>query len=266
MPNAREPHREVSMKILALGLTGAGKTTQFLTLPGRKFIYIFDPNAILTLQGFDVDYEEFLPDNINLDVKSLSKDKKPIPVMKGYSADVYSKWELDFEGKMRSGFFNDYDWLGFDSFTTLSSMVMDSILKINGRPDSWPGQDDYGPQMLTLTNIFRQTTSLGIGVYATAHIESRQDKVTKKVSTQPMMTGRLANSLPLLFSEIFLLEVHDGVRTAQTQQDNDFKTVRTSMRGLDIYENVDIDFSKEPVGQGIGGLINWYKRTGGKSD
>ena len=50
MPNAKDSHAKVAHKILILGKTGSGKTTQFLTLPGKKFIYLFDPNAILTLQ------------------------------------------------------------------------------------------------------------------------------------------------------------------------------------------------------------------------
>ncbi len=270
MPNAREPHRPSAMKILSLGVTGAGKTTQFLTLPGKKFAYLFDPNAILSLQGFDVDYEEFLPDNINLDVKSLSKDSKRPTVMKGFSADVYAKWELDFETKLRSGFFANYSWLMLDSFSTLSAMVMDSILKINGRPDSWPGQDDYGPQMLTLSNIMRQLTSMGIGIYVTGHIETRQDKVTKKIQTQPMMTGRLTQNLPLLFSEIFLLDTAKNdkglvVHTLQTKPTEDFKTIRTSMRGLELYESIEIDFQKDLSGQGLGGVIKWFQKNSGRA-
>lgn len=73
MPNARTAHESSTHKFLLLGDTGSGKTTQFLTLPGRKFIYLFDPNAILSLQGHDIDYEEFLPDSLNLSIKSLSK-------------------------------------------------------------------------------------------------------------------------------------------------------------------------------------------------
>lgn len=261
MPNARSPHSRVTMKVLALGNTGAGKTTQFLTLPGKKFIYLFDPNAILSLQGYDVDYEEFLATGMNLDVKSLSKDNKRVPVMRSTSAAMYEAWERDFEDRIRSGFFADYDWLGFDSFTTLSSMVMDEILRINNRPDTWPGQDDYGPQMLTLTNIVRQAAALPINIYFTGHIETRQDKVTKKVNTQPMMTGRLVQNLPLIFSEIFLLECTTGptavTYTLQTKPDSEFKTVRTSIKGLELFEDVTIDFSQPIVGQGLGGILNW---------
>ena len=75
MPNAKDAEVSPVESILAIGTTGVGKTTQFLTLPGKKFIYLFDPNALRSLAGHDVDYEEFRIDSMDLDlsVKSLKK-------------------------------------------------------------------------------------------------------------------------------------------------------------------------------------------------
>lgn len=270
MPNAREAHSKISYKILMLGTTGAGKTTQFLTLPGKKFIYLFDPNAILSIQGQDIDYEEFLPDIMNLDVKSLSKEtnKGVKPTMKRRAADTYRNWELDFESKIDSGFFDDYDWIGFDSFTTLADMVMDEVLQINGRPDQWPQQDDYGPQMLTLKNIIRTVTSLGKNIYFTGHMEMKQNELTKKIYNEPIMTGRLKASLPLLFSEIFVLTVDgsakgDSVYQLQTHPTRDTPLIRTSVKGLEPFEDVTVDFEKPLSGQGLGGIINWWSKQQG---
>ena len=270
MPNAINAHEASTLKILVLATTGAGKTTQFLTLPGKKFMYLFDPNGILSLQGYDVDYEEFLPDVMNLDVKSLDKEvkKASAPTMKRTNTDVYRRWEEDFESKIESGFFNDYDWIGMDSFTTLSDMVMDEVLRINNRPDSWPNQDDYGPQMLTLKNIVRTMTSLGKNIYFTGHIEMKQDELTKRIYNTPIMTGRLKATLPLLFSEIFVLEVvSDGKGaveyTIQTKPTRDTPLIRTSMKGLEIFENVSINFNEPVEGQGLGGIINWSRKQKG---
>jgi hypothetical protein len=266
MPNAKTAHADTTYKVLVLGQTGAGKTTQFLTLPGKKFIYLFDPNALLSLQGYDLDYEEFLPDVMNLDVKSLSKDNKNVAqVMKRRAHDTYRNWEADFEAKIESGFFNDYDWIGFDSFTTLSDMVMDEVLRVNNRPDAWPQQDDYGPQMLTLKNIIRTVTSLGKNVYFTGHMEMKQDDLTKKIFNTPIMTGRLKATLPLLFSEIFVVSAsgdRDGnvSYSVQAKPDRETPLIRTSIKGLEPFEDVTIDFDKEVEGQGLGGIINWYSR------
>jgi GTPase SAR1 family protein len=46
MANAKDAHATSTPKILLLGDTGAGKTTQVLTLPGRKFAYLFDPKSL----------------------------------------------------------------------------------------------------------------------------------------------------------------------------------------------------------------------------
>lgn len=265
MPNALDAHAASTYKVMALGQTGSGKTTQFLTLPGKKFIYLFDPNALLSLRGYDVDYEEFLPDVMNLDVKSLSKDNKGKPVMKRRAADTYRNWESDFETKIDSGFFDPYDWIGFDSFTTLADMVMDEVLQINNRPDSWPQQDDYGPQMLTLKNITRTLTSLGKNIYFTGHMEMKQDELTKKIYNTPIMTGRLKATLPLLFSEIFVLETttnKDGeaMYTLQCKPSRETPLIRTSIKGLELYEDVTVDFTTSVEGQGLGGIINWYAK------
>ena len=62
--NAKEVEGEQHHKILMLGTAGTGKTTQILTLPRPTFIYIFDPNALESLKGHDIDYKLFLPDRL----------------------------------------------------------------------------------------------------------------------------------------------------------------------------------------------------------
>lgn len=263
MANAKNARENSSPKFLLLGDTGAGKTTQILTLPGKKFCYLFDPNAILSLQGHDVEYEEFLPDRLNLSVKSLSKgsggDQKGDKTT-SFQNSLYVEWEKDFNDRIKGGFFNTIDVIGFDSATTLLDLIMDRVLTINGRAGSWPQQDDYGPQMLAFQNICRQLTALGKTVVMTGHLETKQDELTKRIFRGPMMTGRLRTKVPLLFSDIFVCEAsNDGRGTTkhliQTVPDRTTTTVRTTMKGLNPHEDVTIDWSKDPVGQGIGGLL-----------
>lgn len=261
MPNAKEftQANRPPPKILALGDAGSGKTTQFLSLPGKKFAYLFDPNAILSLQGQDVDYEEFLPDKLSLKLTSLKKDVGDAK-KNNKGAELYRAWESDFEDKINAGFFKDYQWLMLDSFTTLSDMVMDGILAINGRGGMWPQQDDYAPQMLALTNIVRTCTSMGIGLYVTGHVETKQDDTTKKILTEPMMTGRLKRKLPILFSEIFFFEpMEDSKREVRymmkTKPDRMFRNIRTSMKGLDPAIDVTLDFNQSLTSQGLGAIM-----------
>lgn len=258
MPNARDAKDLKTHKFLLLGDTGSGKTTQLLTLPGKKFAYLFDPNAILSLRGHDLDYEEFLPDRLNLSVKSLSKDKGDKTT--AFKNDLYVEFEKDFNERVSSGFFDGYDVIAMDSATTLLDLIMDRVLTINGRAGNWPQQDDYGPQMLVFTNICRTLMSMNKVIFMTGHLETKQDALTNKIYRQPMMTGRLTKKIPLLFSDIFTCEVENdqrgGVRhKIQTIPDRTTTTVRTSIKGMEAFEDVTIDWSKPVVGQGIGGLI-----------
>lgn len=265
MPNAKEVKGAVQKKILVLGDTGNGKTSQILTLPGRKFVYIFDPNALNTLQGYDIDYEEYLPSPVAAAVRSLSKvvggDRS---VLTG--SDVYKKFEETFNERLQSGFFNQYNWICFDSATTLLDLIMDRVLTINGRYGTWPHEDDYGPQMIAFTNLCRSITALGKSIYMTGHLEVRQNKLTKRVATQPMMTGRLVQKIPLLFSDVLVAsagldEKGKPYYTIQTVPSEEIRTVRCSIKGLEPIENVTIDWSKDPEGQGLGGILNWEMRT-----
>lgn len=257
MANAKNAHETSSRKFLLLGDTGSGKTTQLLTLPGRKFAYLFDPNAILSLQGHDVEYEEFLPDRLNLSVKSLKKDVGD--KTSAFRNSLYQEWEKDFNDRVTSGYFNNFDVIAIDSATTLLDLIMDRVLTINGRAGHWPQQDDYGPQMMSFTNICRQLTALGKIVFLTGHLETKQDELTKRIFRGPMMTGRLRTKIPLLFSDIFVTEAENDGRgnvtyKIQTVPDRTTTSVRTTMKGLGPFEDVTIDWSKPVEGQGIGRL------------
>ncbi|MDE3023479.1 MAG: hypothetical protein KGI54_16795, partial [Pseudomonadota bacterium] len=84
-----------------------------------------------------MEYEEFYPDRLNLSVKSLSKDKGGDKTT-DHKNDLYRMWEQDFDDKMASGFFDDFDVIGIDSATTLLDLIMDRVLTINGRSGTWP--------------------------------------------------------------------------------------------------------------------------------
>ena len=99
-------------------------------MPGRKFAYLFDSNALLSLQGHDAEYEEFLPDRLNLSVKSLKKDVGDKTT--NFKNDMFVEWEKDFNHRLQTGFFDNIDVIAFDSCTTFLDLIMDRVLTING--------------------------------------------------------------------------------------------------------------------------------------
>lgn len=260
MPNAKDIQK-ATPRILVYGDAGCGKTSQFPTFPGKLFAYLFDPNAGQSLRGQDIDYEEFYPEDISLQLTSLSAKNKPNVTPKCKTgAESYNAWEADWDARIKDGFFNDYDAIMFDSLTTFGDLVMDGVLAINGRGGQWPQQDDYAPQMLAIKNVFRAVTSLGIPIYVTAHCQPMQDELTKKVFHQILVTGQLRQKLPLLFSEILHLEASGdqkgGVNyLAQTKPDRMFPLVRCSTKGLAFKEDITLDYNKPLKGQGLGGLL-----------
>jgi hypothetical protein len=271
MPNAKDHKGLQPHQFLMLGSVGTGKTSQFLTLPGKKFAYLFDPNSILTLQGHDVDYEEFYPSKISMDVQSLSKDGKGDKVTGKSQSEVYLQWEKHADKALKDGFFDQYDNIMFDSATTLLDLIMDRILNINGRPGSWPHQDDYGPQMMTFTSVMRTFVSLGKTLYVTGHLSMDKDELTQAIYRMPIMTGKLKDKIPLLFSDIFATDAsNDGkgkvTHTIQTVSDRKTPIIRCSIKGLNPSEDVTIDWSKSIEGQGLGGILNWEVKNRAKTD
>lgn len=262
MPNAKDVTNEElgAPKFLLIGSTGSGKTAQILTLPGKTFAYLFDPSALSTLKGHDIDYEEFMPTKMNLGAVSLSKGKSD-PVTKGSDAhDVYNLWAADADKKEAEGFFDQYDNICFDSFTTFSAIVMDRILKINGREGQFPQQDDWAGQMQTITNVVRQFIAMKKVLLFTAHDQFKQDKTSSRMQNVIMLTGQLRISLPLLFSEIWHMDCASTANfekfQAQTRPDRLNPAIRCTYRDMDMFHDVTIKDWKNPQAYGLGKILN----------
>jgi hypothetical protein len=260
MPNAKDITSEQvgKPKFLLVGPTGSGKTSQACTLPGKTFAYLFDPSALATLRGQDVEYEEFVPERLNLGAVSLSKGKSD-PKTKTDAPDIYTMWEKDFTIKQEEGYWDEIDNIVFDSFTTFSDIVMDRILFLNGRTGQFPQQDDWGGQMQTITNVVRTLTGMNKILLFTGHDEFRQDEASKRMQNTILLTGRLRVKVPLLFSDIWHMEcvstAGEHKYQAQTRPDKMNPAVRCTFRGLEMFHDMTIKDWSKPGEYGIGKLL-----------
>jgi hypothetical protein len=252
--------------VLAVGPPSTGKTTSILSLPGKKFLYVFDPNSLQALRpyrkGQDLQFAPFIADmqEVDISVKSLKKELFDKSGRKSkIEPRLYPQFERDFLNRVDAGFFDSYDWLCFDGMTLLSEMIMDRVQFINNRLGKHPEQGDWTAQMNTIRNLFRSITALRVHTYTTCHVETRRDENTGKTGGQLVLTGRLRTRMPQLFTQIFGCDADvdgdKGTFTIQTVKSKDWPSCRTNIAGLPPIQDVTMDFKKNLIGQGIGGVL-----------
>lgn len=260
MQNAKDAVASATKRILFVGDSGHGKSSQLWTLPGRKFLYLFDPNTLPTIRGLDIDYELFMPDVLELDA-SLKKfntgghsDKLP---GKQREPTVYNRW-VDHLNEHGAKFNENYDWLCIDSNTFLAKACMQRQLFINGRYGDIEDRPDYRIVGSKLTQVFDSICSTDINIYMTGHITTYQDETTKRIETLIRSPGSSRDMLPLIFTDIWSAEYTSGKYMARTRPDiRGLKSIRCSMSG--VPELVDVTIPNFPSTEGgIGAILQQY--------
>lgn len=266
MPNAKDSAISAYQRLLVVGKGGVGKTAQFTTLPGKKFLYIFDPGALPTIRGQDIEYEAFLPEAVEMDatLKGFNKNAKPDDKPKGSAREptVYMRWVEDLNLKASSGYFEQFDWIGFDSLTLLTAAVMDRQLWINNRYGHIEDLSDYRIAGSKIAEVFRSVFSLPNNIYCTGHVNTFQDDRTKKIEALLNLPGKARLMLPLLCSNIWELRPRDekGKYMLATKADTrGFQDIRCSIKGLDALVDITIDNFDKPGDFGIGKILTKAK-------
>ncbi|MGI9489146.1 MAG: AAA family ATPase [Geminicoccaceae bacterium] len=252
---------------LLIGPTGSGKTTQFRTFPGKKFVYLFDPNAESSLKGIEYDKAEFFPEMGELDFMPRSIRKSGSIKRQGQRPKTvphqYIDWCNDINERWERGFFKQYDSVLLDSLTTFGKALMDATQHLQEDAGSEDMRTDYQLAGTRMTNALRQFMSLPCHILICAHNELMQDDLTGRLFRRILMPGSARAQVPLLCENVLItsVEIDRGTKQAsylaQTKPDRENPVCRTAIRNLDFQHDITIPADKwrNPQGCGIGGLI-----------
>lgn len=253
--------------IFLLGRTGSGKTAQILTLPGRKFVYIWEPNALETLRGYpDVDYVEFIPPAEELEFRLKGFNKDTLSDRKGQVIEpkIYETWREDYAERRKEGFFSQYDWLCLDSFTFMTASMLERQMYLNKRTGEPPDKGDYRVVGDALRRIILSWQATGCNIFLTGHISEYQDEKTKIITVQANLPGQARTLIPLGCTNIWQAE-HNGevsknfvIRTKPDSRG--LRELRSTVPNLKEFEDVTIPTDSrgrliEPTKHGIGALL-----------
>jgi hypothetical protein len=260
LKNAATSTDRIRHSIMLVGGIGAGKTTTGTSLIGKKFWYLFDPNARAAI-GLDKssDYIEFIPDSpdeLDLGVKTLKAGVGDKVAVKA-EPRAYIEWEKDFTERRREKFFDQYQWIIFDSATAFQDIIYDRVMFLGGRLGKHPEQADHTAQM----NLFRQDMRAAATLTnfcCTAHVETEKDGLEGRIYGRILMTGKNRLRVPSLFSHIFATEYDAETKkyVIYTKPTRMHPVVRTSIPNLQPIEDVTMDLNKPREGQGLGRIIS----------
>lgn len=270
MPHLRDTSVSPYKRILAVGRTGTGKSTQMWTLKGKKFLYAFDPNSLSALKGIadqlgldppDIEVELFLPDLLELDatLKKFNKDGKDDPAgreYKGREPTVYNDFLGDLNDRVEKGFFKEFNWLCFDGLTFITKAIMARNMFINAKTGEMEDRSDYRIVGNKITEIFTSVASLPINIYMTGHLQIFQDEKTNKIETLLQAPGQSRNMLPLVFTDIWQCSFDAQGYVIRTRPDpRGLQDIRCSIQGLEELEDVTIGNFAKAEQFGIGAIL-----------
>lgn len=242
----RDRYKEQSKKrgtnFLVYGDFGSGKTRLAATCPRPVLVHSFDPGGSVTLRKW-IDKGEVLVDARF----EREEDEKGDPT-------AYTDWEKEFNRLRKKGLFDHIGTYVIDSITTMSESLMNAVMKRNNKQKPFaqdlhtyiPQQRDYLVQQYTLRDVLNVCTGLPCNFMCIGHIDRNQDEVTGQTIATPMITGKFAQKVPMLFDEVYVTDVKltsSGPEYRLLTQSTSIYRVRSRLAEggqLRMYEDPDI--------------------------
>lgn len=245
-----ENPRNDSFNLIVHGPIKTGKTSLLRTCRFPLLVHSFDPNGTVVLRDLEASGDAIL------DTRFEEEDP--------YAPTAARLWEKEFLYLRRIGFFNHVGTYAIDSMTTWSQCIMYEVIKLAAGKASKvkpreiggaPQEQDWLPQMQFIENYMRLFLSLPCDCILLGHSDQPKDRDGNAVGDEGLMiTGKLRQRIPALFSEIYYLRIKDfktGERELLTQPTYGIQAgSRLSGKEglLDKYEPADIKKIMKKVG------------------
>jgi len=251
---------------ILVGPAGGGKSSLAATLPGKTLVLAFDVSARPAYQKFGsdhVDIIEIMPEQQDLTPYTTKDMTNPPPPAQGQKRET-GRVFLD-AGAFLSKLVNDgvvpgvYRNIVTDTVTTLQGHALDSVMAKDNRAAHVPTMTDYTAAARLVESWFDNICRLPMNAIFLIHDEMVQDEVTKRISYQPLLTGKSGKRCITKVNHLMRctrMTERTGVKCyLQTAPDNYSEQIRTSFVGLEPKEDVTItDFSR-PQDFGLGAII-----------
>lgn len=207
------------LKALIFGESGVGKTCFLSKAPGPIFVMDFD-NKISSLASY---LKAHAPDRLTevsyaSYVSNPKQDGRPIQRL---VRDLNS-----LEAAIKNGT-NKTKTIALDSLTTFADELMREIMVSNPgikqAIDGVPALQHYLVLGVEFKKIIHRILALDMNVIVMAHMSIEKDESTGALKGRPLLPGKLADGLPVVFPEIYraFVEMKDGnaIHALQTRPD-----------------------------------------------
>ena len=254
---------------MLVGPPGSGKSKAITTLPGKKFVFAFDPAAGSAYAGDkDIDLIQYRVDSMNLAV-TIKRERPGTPIPVGQKApETYAKFGADLTEFVNSGLYKNYDFVIVDSATTFEAAERDHVMFENNTYGHVPKMDDHNLVANQTIKVFRMLTNLPCSIVFIVHDTPEQDEITKRIFNRTMLTGKVnRRQLPVLFNHVLRTEADQVTKNGKletryfliTTSDRVNPYVRTSWKNLDAKVDVTIDNFSNPQQYGLGKILKEQK-------
>lgn len=189
-----------SFSALIMGLFGTGKTRLIATGRFPVLIDSFDPNGTIILEQL---YSEQIK-NGQLIIRKFWNENSKKPTQ-------HKKWEEMFEKDKADRLFDYVGTYAIDSFTTWLEAVANRVSVEMGRNRKVQklAISDYQMIYDYAKDVVKDMSEFTCDFILTAHLDRYQEEATGKMVTDIKTFKGLQSSLPLLFTEKYVLETVD---------------------------------------------------------